>query len=71
MQTEYRPVLGGRDDLVQTVGFRDLSGRLLCIAGIGADLWVRLQSDKQPKELHRFANLGFRRGRTSCRPMRT
>jgi porphyrinogen peroxidase len=31
-------VLGGLDDLVKTVGFRDLSGRLSCIAGIGRDL---------------------------------
>jgi putative iron-dependent peroxidase len=28
-------VLGGIDDLVKTVGFRDLSARLSCIAGIG------------------------------------
>ena len=38
-------VLGGLDDLVKTVGFRDLSGRLSCIAGIGRDLWDRLDSD--------------------------
>ena len=37
-------VLGGLDDLVKTVGFRDLSGRLSCIAGIGRDLWDRLRS---------------------------
>lgn len=48
-------VLGGLDDLVKTVGFRDLSGRLSCIAGIGCDLWDRLQSGKRPKELKPFA----------------
>ncbi|HWM69798.1 MAG TPA: Dyp-type peroxidase [Steroidobacteraceae bacterium] len=48
-------VLGGLDDLVKTVGFRDLSGRLSCIAGIGSDLWDRLQSGKRPKELKPFA----------------
>ena len=37
--------LGGLDDLVKTVGFRDLSGRLSCIAGIGRDLWDRLHPD--------------------------
>jgi putative iron-dependent peroxidase len=31
-------VLGDLDDLVKTVGFRDLAGRLSCIAGIGRDL---------------------------------
>jgi putative iron-dependent peroxidase len=48
-------VLGGLDDLVKTVGFRDLSGRLSCIAGIGCDLWDRLQAGKRPKELKPFA----------------
>jgi putative iron-dependent peroxidase len=48
-------VLGGLDDLVKTVGFRDLSGRLSCIAGIGSDLWDRLHSDRRPKELRPFA----------------
>jgi putative iron-dependent peroxidase len=48
-------VLDGLDDLVKTVGFRDLSGRLSCIAGIGRDLWDRLHCDKRPKELRPFA----------------
>src|SRR5580692_3395830 len=48
-------VLGELDDLVKTVGFRDLSGRLSCIAGIGRDLWDRLHSDSRPKELKPFA----------------
>jgi putative iron-dependent peroxidase len=48
-------VLGGLDDLVKTVGFRDLSGRLSCIAGIGRDLWDRLHPDRRPKELRSFA----------------
>jgi porphyrinogen peroxidase len=48
-------VLGGIDDLVKTVGFRDLSGRLSCIAGIGRAFWDRLQSDARPKELRPFA----------------
>ncbi len=47
-------VLGGLDDLVKTVGFRDLSGRLSCIAGIGSDFWDRLQPGKRPKELKPF-----------------
>ena len=42
------------DDLVKDVGFRDLSGRLSCIAGIGRDLWDRLRFDKRPQELRTF-----------------
>ena len=48
-------VLDGLDDLVKTVGFRDLSGRLSCIAGIGRDFWDRLQPAKRPQELRSFA----------------
>jgi porphyrinogen peroxidase len=48
-------VLDGLDDLVKTVGFRDLAGRLSCIAGIGSDLWDRLHLDGRPKELKPFA----------------
>jgi putative iron-dependent peroxidase len=48
-------VLGDLDDLVKTVGFRDLNGRLSCIAGIGRDLWDRLDSESRPKELKPFA----------------
>lgn len=48
-------VLEGLDDLVKTVGFRDLSGRLSCIAGIGSDLWDRFHSNGRPKELKPFA----------------
>jgi putative iron-dependent peroxidase len=48
-------VLGELDDLVKNVGFRDLSGRLSCIAGIGAGLWARLSSGRRPRELKPFA----------------
>jgi putative iron-dependent peroxidase len=48
-------VLDGLDDLVKTVGFRDLSGRLSCIVGIGHDLWDRLHLGKRPQELRAFA----------------
>jgi putative iron-dependent peroxidase len=46
--------LGALDDLVKTVGFRDLSGRLSCVAGIGSDLWDRLGADRRPQELKPF-----------------
>ena len=48
-------VLGGLDDLVKTVGFRDLSGRLSCIVGLGSDVWDRLHSGSRPRELKPFA----------------
>jgi len=48
-------VLGELDDLVKNVGFRDLSGRLSCIAGIGAGLWNRLSPNRRPRELKPFA----------------
>ncbi|PBB16206.1 Dyp-type peroxidase [Mesorhizobium sp. WSM4313] len=48
-------VLGELDDLVKNVGFRDLSGRLSCIAGIGAALWNRLSPGRRPRELKPFA----------------
>ncbi|MBZ9846701.1 Dyp-type peroxidase [Mesorhizobium sp. CA14] len=48
-------VLGELDDLVKNVGFRDLSGRLSCIAGIGAGLWNRLSPGRRPRELKTFA----------------
>lgn len=48
-------VLGGLDDLIKTVGFRDLSARLSCIAGIGSGLWDRLGPGSKPRELKPFA----------------
>jgi putative iron-dependent peroxidase len=53
--TQVCAALDGVDDLVKTVGFRDLSGRLSCIVGIGRDFWDRLHFDKRPQELKPFA----------------
>jgi porphyrinogen peroxidase len=47
-------VLDGLDDLVKTVGFRDLGGHLSCVAGIGSNLWDRLKAGGRPKELKPF-----------------
>jgi putative iron-dependent peroxidase len=52
---KVRTGLGELDDLVKTVGFRDLSARLSCIAGIGSDLWDRLHVGARPSELKPFA----------------
>lgn len=50
-------VLEGLDDLIKTVGFRDLSAKLSCIVGIGRELWDRVHSDKRPRELRTFARI--------------
>src|ERR1700760_3805354 len=52
--TKVCSALDGLDDLVKTVGFRDLSARLSCIVGLGRSLWDRLHFDKQPLELRPF-----------------
>ena len=49
-----RSILDGLEDLIKTVGFRDLGARLSCIVGIGADLWDRLGASKRPSELKPF-----------------
>ena len=51
---KVRDMLGGLDDLVKTVGFRDLSARLSCIAALGSDLWDRLGGPTKPCELKPF-----------------
>src|SRR5690606_30032715 len=48
-------VLDGLDDLIKTVGFRDLNGRLSCITALGSGLWDRFGTRKRPKELRPFA----------------
>jgi putative iron-dependent peroxidase len=52
-----RSSLGGLDDLIKTVGFRDLHARLSCIAAIGADLWSRLEPSAKPAELRPFREI--------------
>lgn len=52
---KVRSSLGDVDDLVKTVGFRDLSARLSCIVGIGSALWDRLSPGHRPRELKPFA----------------
>lgn len=50
-----RTLLDGLDDLIKTVGFRDLGGKLSCIAAIGSALWDRLDSSSRPAELKPFS----------------
>ncbi|MCA9311326.1 MAG: Dyp-type peroxidase [Phycisphaerales bacterium] len=50
-----RAALDGLDDLVKTVGIRDLGGKLSCISAIGSVLWSRLGSSSRPAELKPFS----------------
>jgi putative iron-dependent peroxidase len=52
-----RDALDGVADLVKTVGFRDLGGRLSCIVGVGSALWDRLSPAERPAELRPFARI--------------
>lgn len=47
-----RDVITSLDDLVKTVGFRDLNGHLSCVVGIGRRAWDRLSPASRPTELH-------------------
>jgi len=47
-------LLEGLEDLIKTVGFRDLDARLSCIAGIGSALWDRFAPGGRPGELRPF-----------------
>ncbi|WP_084485765.1 Dyp-type peroxidase [Humibacter albus] len=49
-----RETVSGIDDLVKTVGFRDLGGHLSCVVGIGRLLWDRLSPGIRPAELEVF-----------------
>lgn len=60
-----RETLAGIDDLIKTVGFRDLSGHLSCVVGIGHDLWRRLGDGSAPAELHPFKSID---GPAHCAP---
>ncbi|PZO67919.1 MAG: peroxidase [Paracoccus denitrificans] len=52
-----RKLIGGVEDAVKSVGFRDLDAKLSCVVGIGADLWDRLSPHKRPQQLTPFAEV--------------
>ncbi len=52
-----RDTISGIDDLLKTVGFRDLSAKLSCVVGIGSDAWDRLSPDARPHELAPFPHM--------------
>jgi putative iron-dependent peroxidase len=52
-----RATISGIDDLLKTVGFRDLSARLSCVVGIGSDAWDRLSPGARPHQLAPFPHI--------------
>ncbi|MCU1528261.1 MAG: peroxidase [Frondihabitans sp.] len=52
-----RDALAGFGDLVKSVGFRDLNGRLSCTVGIGSAIWPSLTRLPRPAELHPFREI--------------
>jgi putative iron-dependent peroxidase len=52
-----RSLCGDLTALLRAVGFRDLSGRLSCVMGIGSDAWDRFFSPPRPKDLHPFREI--------------
>jgi putative iron-dependent peroxidase len=52
-----RDVIGGIDDIVKNVGFRDLDARLSCTVAIGARLWPEITRRPLPAELHPFREI--------------
>ncbi|WP_164233693.1 Dyp-type peroxidase [Microbacterium hydrocarbonoxydans] len=49
-----RAALAGIDDVVKSVGFRDLGARLSCTVGIGSRVWTALTGHPLPAELRPF-----------------
>ena len=52
-----RDTIAGIDDLLKTVGFRDLSARLSCVVGIGSAAWDRVSPGARPRQLAPFPRL--------------
>jgi porphyrinogen peroxidase len=55
-----RALCGDLAGLLRAVGFRDLDGRLSCVAGFGPGAWDRLAGSPRPAGLHPFRE--FRSG---------
>jgi putative iron-dependent peroxidase len=52
-----RSLCADMSGLVRAVGFRDLTGRLSCVTGIGAAAWDRLTGLARPAGLHPFREI--------------
>ncbi len=56
-EARVRASCGDLAALLRAVGFRDLEGRLSCVAAFGADAWDRLFGTPKPKDLHPFREI--------------
>ena len=52
-----RNFCGNLSALVRSVGFRELSQGLSCIAAFGSDTWDQLFGQPRPRELHKFREI--------------
>ena len=52
-----RSVIGDIGELVRTVGFSDLQGRLSCNVAIGSTAWDRFGQSRRPAQLRPFAEI--------------
>jgi porphyrinogen peroxidase len=52
-----RAMCGDLGALLRAVGFRDLKGRLSCVAGFGSQIWDRLAGSLRPAGLHPFREI--------------
>jgi putative iron-dependent peroxidase len=50
-------VISGIDGLLKAVGFRELTGSLSCVVGVGAQFWDRVSASSRPAHLHPFVPL--------------
>ncbi|MFK4850836.1 Dyp-type peroxidase [Microbacterium sp. ZW T6_19] len=51
---DVRATVAGIEDIVKSVGFRDLDARLSCAVGVGSRIWTGLTGHPLPAELHPF-----------------
>lgn len=54
---QVREFLGGLDDLIKNVNFRDPTSSTSCVVGIGAELWPLLTDAPTPAQLHPFVEI--------------
>jgi porphyrinogen peroxidase len=67
-ENAVRDLLRALSGLQRGVGFREPSGRLSCVVGVGSEAWDRLFGGPRPVELHPFRELVGPRHRAVATP---